>query len=339
MANYEASGQRTVAASGTIDLNRVRVFVRVVEDGSFTAAARRLGLPKSSVSRSVTALERSLGVRLLQRTTRALHLTDAGHSWFQQVRPALVSLTDSAASLSARAAEPRGRVRVSCPPDSEELVLRYVARFRRKYPRVHVDVSFASRQVDLVAEGYDLALRAGDLKDSSLVVRKIHDSTLGLFASRAYLQRHGVPRRLADLTRHACIAMNAPSGRATWSLTGPSGEIESVDVSCPVTTDLMQFAGQAAVSGLGIALLPEVLAGGAKELQRVLPEWRRVGGSISIVSPSRGFEPRAVTLFKEGLVAELMSLTRTRCSRAGQHLLGGGENGRRRSTSPRAAAR
>src|SRR5258706_3294839 len=128
MANYGIRGQRTVATDSTIDLNRVRAFVHVVEDGSFTAAARRLGLPKSSVSRSVTALERSLGVRLLQRTTRALHLTDAGQTWFAQVRPALASLTDSTASVRELDAEPRGLVRVTCPPDSDDLLVGYVAR-------------------------------------------------------------------------------------------------------------------------------------------------------------------------------------------------------------------
>src|SRR5262245_61617158 len=106
MTNYPSGRQRTVASDGTIDLNRIHTFVRVVEDGSFTAAARRLGLPKSSVSRNITALERSLGIRLLQRTTRALNLTDAGRTWFQQVRPALASLTDSTASVRALGTEP-----------------------------------------------------------------------------------------------------------------------------------------------------------------------------------------------------------------------------------------
>src|SRR5258705_10820145 len=106
MANYGVRGQRTVATDSTIDLNRVRAFVHVVEDGSFTAAAKRLGLPKSSVSRSISALERSLGVRLLQRTTRALNLTDAGRTWFQQVRPAVASLTDSTASGRAPRTRP-----------------------------------------------------------------------------------------------------------------------------------------------------------------------------------------------------------------------------------------
>lgn len=301
----------------------MRAFVRVVEDGSFTAAARRLGLPKSSVSRSITALEKSLGVRLLQRTTRALHLTDAGQTWFAQVRPALTSLTDSAASVRELGAEPRGRVRVSCPPDSHELLAGYVTRFMKKYPRVQLEVSFTARHVDLVAEGFDLAMRAGELKDSSLVVRRIHTTDLGLFAAPSYLKRRGTPKSVAALARHDCIAMSAPSGRAVWTLVGPSGEPESVELQCALTTDLVEFAGRAAVAGLGIALLPEVFAGGSAQLQRVLPEYRRVGGSLSVVSPSRGFEPRAVTLFKEGLIAELSSLTKTRCTHAGAKMLGG----------------
>ncbi len=305
MENYRAPRQQTVASNGTLDLNRVRIFVQVVENGSFTAAAKRLGLPKSSVSRSVTALERSLGVRLLQRTTRAMHLTDAGRTWFQQVRPAMESLADSAASLRARAAEPSGRVRFTGAPDADELVARYVARFRRQYPRVRIDVSLTSRHVDLVAEGFDVALRAGNLKDSSLVVRKLLDSSLGLFASPAYLRRRGAPKQVSHLARHDCIAMNAPSGRASWRLTHASGESVSVEIDAVVTTDLLQFATRAALSGLGIAMLPDLMATGVAGLQRVLPEWSHVGGSLCVVSPSRGFEPRAVTLFKEGLIAEL----------------------------------
>jgi DNA-binding transcriptional LysR family regulator len=333
MDNYQRPGKRTVSGKESIDLNRVRLFVRVVEDGSFTAAAKRLGLPKSSVSKGMTALEKSLGVRLLQRTTRALNLTDAGRSWYQQVRPALASLTDSTASLSARAAEPRGRVRFTCPPDANDFVARYVARFRRQYPQVHIDVSLVSRHVDLIAEGFDLALRVGELKDSSLVVRKVHDAALALYASREYLRQHGAPKRVADLARHPCIALNAPSGRAVWTLTAASGETESVEVSCPITTDVVQFVARAVVSGLGIALLPEHMANGVRELQRVLPEWRRLGGAMCVVSPSRGYEPRAVSLFKEGLIAELLKFNPERCARSAQHLLGG--EGPRRPSSRR----
>ena len=322
MANYGASRQRVVARRATIDLNQVNTFIRVVEDGSFTSAAAKLGLPKSSVSRAVTALEKSLGVRLLQRTTRALHLTEAGRTWFQQARPALTSLADSAASVSALGTEPRGRVRMSAPPDSEELLSGFVADFRKRYPNVQVDLSFSARHVDLVAEGFDLALRAGELKDSSLVVRRIHESRLGLYASPAYLRRRGTPRTLADVAEHDCIVMNAPSGRGTWRLTGPGDVQESVDVSVAIGTDTMQFAGRMAVAGMGIAMLPEHVAARAPGLKRVLPVWRRIGTYLSIVSPSRGFEPRAVTLFKEGVVEVLGHLSGPACSEKAKRVFG-----------------
>lgn len=323
MANYPSQRQQTVARTGTIDLNRVHAFVRVVEDGSFTAAARRLGLPKSSVSRSVTALERELGVRLLQRTTRALHLTDAGRTWFQQVRPALASLADSTASVRSLGTEPRGRVRVSCPPDGGELLLPLVKRFRRKYPAVDLDLSFTARHVDLVAEGFDLAVRAGELKDSSLVVRKIQNTDLGLYAAPSYLRRAGTPRSLEELKRHACLTMSAPSGRTTWTLSGPTGEPTSVEVQSAISADSMPFLVRAAAEGLGIAMLPEVVVAGAPEaLVRVLPALRRVGIGLNVVSPSRGYEPRAVALFKEELIAELTRHT-ARCTSEGRAFVTG----------------
>jgi DNA-binding transcriptional LysR family regulator len=325
MANYGAERQPTVVSGATIDLNRVHVFSHVVEHGSFTAAAQQLGLPKSSVSRSVTALERALGVRLLQRTTRALSLTDAGRTYYQQVRPALASLSDSAAAVRDRGSEPTGRVRVSVPSDSQEIISRYVARFKKEHPRVQVDVSFSSRHVDLVAEGFDLALRAGALKDSSLVARKVMDGDLALYAAPSYLRRHKAPATPRDLEAHECIGMHSPTGRGTWTLTGPGGLETPVEVVFGVSCDHLQFAVRCAINGLGIVLAPEVIAGGfAKaELVRVLPQWRRVGVSVNIVSPSRAFEPLAVTLFKEGLFKEASRLSATRCAST----LRGGELG------------
>ena len=221
MANYVSRGQRTVAASETIDLNRVRVFTRVVAEGSFTAAARKLGLPKSSVSRSVSTLERTLGVRLLQRTTRALSLTDAGRAYFQQVGPALESVTSSTASVRARGTEPSGRVRISAAPDGAEQLADYVAQFRAQYPRVQVDVSFVSRHVDLVAEGFDLALRGGFLKrDSSLVMRKLMTTNHVLYAAPAYLRSRRPPKTVAQLKDHDCIGYNSTTGRGVDILLG-----------------------------------------------------------------------------------------------------------------------
>src|SRR4051812_35490738 len=167
MANYREQRQQTVAKNGTIDLNRVRTFVRVVEDGSFPAAARRLGLPKSSVSRSVTALEEELGVRLLQRTTRSLHLTDAGRAYFTRVREALAGVDEATADVAEMGSVPRGTVRMTAPIDGGELPLaELVAEFVQRHPAIHVDLIMTARRVDLIDEGIDLALRAGPLEDS-----------------------------------------------------------------------------------------------------------------------------------------------------------------------------
>ena len=324
-----ALSQRTVAQHDTIDLNRVRVFISVVEGGSFTAAALRLGLPKSSISRSVSALEKSLGARLLQRTTRALSLTDAGQTYFQQVRPALESLSESAATVHALGAEPRGRIRVSCSADSEDLLCQYVVRFKKKYPKVQIDLSFSSRHVDLISEGFDLAVRAGVLKDSSLMSRKVLATDLALFASPAYLKRRGAPKSLADLTRHDCIGNSSQTGRAVWTLTNPEGEEQSVEVELAVSADLVQFVGRAAVQGLGIVLMPETFALGLTEvpagLVRVLPGWKQLGNGLYLVWPSRGYEPKALTLFKEGLMETLSHVNSSACGAISRQKIGGAD--------------
>src|SRR5215831_19045511 len=196
-----------------MDYNDVPLFVRVVELGSFTAAAEALGREKSSVSRAISRLEGDLGVRLLQRTTRKLALTDAA---------------DAVRELGS---EPRGVVRVSAPSDAASFGLADVlAEFTVAYPGIRVEFVLTSRHVDLVAEGFDLALRAGLLTDSSLVVKKIGSSTLALFASPDYLKRRGRPKRFADLKTHDMILFRTRGARDVLTLTGPNGE-ESVDVT------------------------------------------------------------------------------------------------------------
>src|SRR5437899_9657870 len=148
----------------TIDLNRVRLFVRVAEAGSFTGAARVAGLPKSSVSRAVAALERELAVRLIQRTTRRLQLTEAGRAYYESVSRALSGIDEAAAAVSALQDTPRGQLRITAPPDlGQWLLAPTIARFAMRYPDVQVEVSLTQRLVDLVHEGLDLALRVGKL--------------------------------------------------------------------------------------------------------------------------------------------------------------------------------
>ncbi|HEY0466897.1 MAG TPA: LysR family transcriptional regulator [Polyangiaceae bacterium] len=294
-----------------MDLNHVAVFARVVELESFTAAAKQLGLPKSSVSRTVTRLEEQLGVRLLQRTTRKLHLTEAGQAYYERARAALTGLEEAASAATNLSAEPRGTVRLTAPADMGVLNFAdLVARFLRKYPLVHVEISLSSRFVDLVAEGFDLALRAGKLADSSLVARKIGNDNLGLFASAAYLRRRGRPKTVADLAQHDCVLFRGTHGKSEWQLLGPRG-VERITVRGPLNADELAFVQQAVAAGVGIALLPAVgvrlaAAHGALPMPvRVLPEYSVSGSGLHVVSPSTRFPSASVSAFRDFLVTEL----------------------------------
>ena len=286
-----------------MDLNRIAAFARVAEAGSFTAAAASLGVQKSSVSRSVAALEADLGVRLLQRTTRRIGLTDAGRAYYARARDALASLEEASQAAAALGAEPSGTVRITAPVDMAADLAAVTHAFLGKHPRVRVEVLLTARFVDLVKEGFDLAVRAGALTDSSLMSRRLGDTDFGLFAAPAYLARAGRPRRVADLARHECILYRSEGGTATWRLTGPRGE-ERVKVLGRAEGDEFAFVRSMALNGFGIALgpvpmfTPPVRDG---SLERVLPQHALHGSPVHVVWPSRRFEPAAVARFREAL--------------------------------------
>jgi DNA-binding transcriptional LysR family regulator len=289
-----------------MDLNRISLFVAVVEARSFSAAARALGVPKSSVSRGVAQLESDLGVRLLQRTTRALHLTDAGHAYFEQVSRALAAVGEATAAVSEMQGTPRGVVRISAPADMPNLP-ELLARFAARQPGIHVEAILTSRRVDLVDEGIDLAIRAGPLRDSSLIARRVGIDTMALYASPAYLKKHPAPRRVRDLAQHSCILFRAHDGKARWILTGPRG-VESVEVTGPISGDYLQLLVGAALAGAGIAscvsrMCARDLAAG--RLVRVLPHHSLGSGPLHVVYPSARFVPQRVVLLREFLVEEL----------------------------------
>jgi DNA-binding transcriptional LysR family regulator len=293
-----------------MDLNRVVVFLRVAEAGSFTAAAKALGTQKSSVSRSVAALEADLGIRLLQRTTRKLALTDAGRAYYERVRDAVATLDEAREAASSLGAEPRGLVRITAPVDLAGALAEVTARFLRSHPAVHVEAALTARVADLVREGFDLALRAGVLTDSSLMARRLGGTDHGLFASPGYLDRAGRPRRLSELERHECVLHRAGGTAATWRLTGPRGE-EQVTVSGRVDTDEFALVRALLQSGFGIGLAPIFMMAplvGSGELERVLPKLALRGAAVHVVWPSRRFEPVAVVRFRQALEESLPAL-------------------------------
>jgi DNA-binding transcriptional LysR family regulator len=292
----------------TIDLNRVSVFVRVVEKKSFTAAAKDLRVPVSSVSRAVASLEEELGVRLLHRTTRKLSLTDPGEHFFGRMHTVISEAEDAARAITGFASEPAGVVRITAPPEigAHELP-RMIALILRKHPAIHVELKLTYNVVDLVAEGFDLAIRAGQLTDSSLVARKVADSALGIMAAPSYLARRGRPRALGDLAKHACLRYGSGRTSMPWRFSGPRG-VESVTVSGPLVSDDMTFLRDAAVEGMGITILPLQLAAAqvkAKQLERILPRYSYPGGAIHLVWPSKNLVPARVVAVRELLAEQL----------------------------------
>jgi DNA-binding transcriptional LysR family regulator len=292
-----------------IDLNRAAAFVRVVEGGSFTAAGKVLAVPTSSVSRAVARLEEELGVRLLHRTTRKLSLTDSGQSFFRRMQAVVGEADEAVRAVGGFASEPRGTVRMTAPNARTRRFPQIIAGIVRRYPGLVIELQLTNRVVDLVAEGIDLAIRAGLLADSSLVARRVAGSSLGLFASPDYLKRHGRPRAPRDLTRHTCLTYGGPQGKLPWRLRGPNGE-KTVAVSGPIVCDDMTFLQEAAIAGAGIAILPSEIcleAVEAKELVRVMPRYS-AGGSGSglyLVWPSQKLVPARVVAVREMLIDEL----------------------------------
>ncbi len=302
-----------------MDLNHVSTFARVVHDGSFTAAAKSLGLPKSSVSRSVAQLEEQLGIRLLQRTTRKLHLTDAGAAFYERITRALGDIQDATTAAADAHEQLRGTVRLTAPVDFGVLALApTIARFTRKHPEIHVDFVLTGRVVDLVGEGIDLAVRAGPLRDSSLIAKRVGDLRSVFYASPKYLDRKGEPKDVDDLVaNHDCVMFRRGDGKTAWSLVHSDGTQKTVDASGPVIADDLSFVRKAVISGAGVSVLPEFLCGRAEEaglLVRVLPEWTLSGAILHIAYPTARFVPQRVVVFRDFLLKDLTRMS-TACDR------------------------
>jgi DNA-binding transcriptional LysR family regulator len=291
---------------GTMDLNLLTLFEAVARTASFSAAARELGLPKSSASRGIGRLEAELGVQLLFRTTRQVSLTAAGTALYDRTAPLLRQVKSTLGELPEREEEPSGPLRVTAPGDLGVLFLaEVVARYTARYPAVSVDLHLSGRVVDLVAEGFDVALRvASKLEDSSLVARRIAPISTHLYASPLYLARRGAPRVEADLAEHEWVAFR--SGPQRLRLAGPR-EATGVEPRARVVCDDLLFVRDALRAGAGIGLLPSFIAEPdvvAGTLVRVLPRFERQAGTIYFVTPAAKHVPRKVTAFRD-LILEL----------------------------------
>lgn len=290
-----------------MDLNGLRVFVAVAEASSFSAAAKKLGLPKWSVSRRIASLEASMGVALLHRTTRRVALSPAGAVLCERIAPLLASLAKAVDELPEESGEPAGELRVTAPIDLGATYLaEVVTRFTERHPAVRIDMYLTSRVMDLAIEGFDIALRTGlaRMKDSSLVVRRASPITAHLFASPSYLAQRGMPRTPAELAGHEWVVfrglpslrLDGPRRPATLA---PHGRICSDDIF---------FVREALRAGAGIGLLPSFLAEravAAGQLVPVLPRYHTPAGYVYIVRPALRQVPRRVTAFSDFLLESL----------------------------------
>jgi DNA-binding transcriptional LysR family regulator len=233
-------------------LQELTVFSRIVGTGSLSAAARELAMSPAVVSRRLAALEARLGVRLINRTTRSLHLTDEGAAYLETCNRILSEIQEADAAVTAGRAEPRGVLRVALPASfGNQYVAPLIPRFAARYPDVQIALSLSDRNVNVVEEGFDLAIRIADLADSSLAARKLAPNRRVVCASPAYLARHGEPRTPADLARHNCLATDFAM---SWDYRGPDGRAGSARVAGRYVCDNWEVLREWALQGLGVAL-------------------------------------------------------------------------------------
>lgn len=275
------------------DLNNLYFFARVVEFGSYTAAAEAIGMQTSKLSRRVSALERELGVRLLNRTTRKLSLTDAGQTFHRHCMALMAEAGAARDAINQTLSAPRGVVRMSCPTGLlQAAVADILAKYLAAYPEVHVALDATNRRVDVVDEGIDIALRVRlpPLEDSELAMRSFALSELILVASPALVATHGQPERLEDVARMPTLSMGTVGAQHSWRLVDADSKPAELVHSPSLSTDDIYTLRRAAIRGVGVACLPTLevadeLSNGM--LVRLLPSLSSRAGIVHAVFPSR----------------------------------------------------
>jgi DNA-binding transcriptional LysR family regulator len=274
----------------TQDLARIRAFVQVFDSGGFSSAARQHGRSKALLSKYVTDLEDYLGVRLMNRTTRKLSLTEAGEAYYREASSLLHQLDDLDSTIAEQTSEPRGLLRVSAPRNFGETTLApAIFEFLKQHPKVQLDLRLEDRYVDLIDEGIDVALRISTLADSSLIARKIADMHVVVGVAPELIASHGLPKHPEDLRHLPCIVDVNLQGQSNWRFTD-DGKTISVPVNGPVRVNSPLAAMTAAKAGLGFVVLPSYLAEPscvAGELVPVLAEFLPTGQTLQAVYPHR----------------------------------------------------
>lgn len=280
------------------NFNDLHIFVQAVDNGGFAAAARRLGIPKSTVSKRVAELEADLGLRLIHRTSRSFVLTDVGTDFYDHARAAVIEAEAAETVVQRRQAEPQGTVRITASvPVAQFHLADRLPVLARAYPKLELQLHVTDRFVDLLREGFDIAIRShfAPLPDSDLMQRRMTIERITLVASPDYLARRGTPGRPEDLVGHDALLTNATS--RTWKLTDNDGREVQVAPTAGLVADESVVLLRAAAAGLGIGCLPETMTAslvGSGELATVLPDWTAGIVTSTILTPHRRSQLPAV---------------------------------------------
>jgi len=281
------------------------VFKQTVDAGSFAAAARHFGISPEMAGNHVRGLETHLGVRLLNRSTRRLNLTEAGNVYYERCTRILADIQDAEAEVGVLQASPRGLLRVAAPVTFGVLhIAPAVSDYMTRYPDVKLDVAVSDRHVNLIEEGFDLAIRIGELQESNLIARRLTSAHLIVCAAPAYLQRAGRPETPADLSRHACLIYREIDAPDTWHFQAADGHAEMVRVSGPLASTNAAFLHRLALAGHGVVIGPSFALGTDIAEGRLVPlltGWRPRELPINALYPHRPLLSAKVRTFVDFL--------------------------------------
>lgn len=297
------------------DLNDMMVFLAVVETGSFTLAADRLGMPKANVSRKVSRLETQLKVTLLERSTRSQHLTEAGSRYLQHCKRIHEELDLANASVSQILQSYQGDLKIGASVASGQQILRpALATFMHQYPKLNVQLKLVNQRVDFIEEGYDVVIRIGQLNDSALIAKKLGTVTRRLFASPEYLAKKGKPATIKALTEHSLLVMNPINNEVKLSLISTQNEQVSIQCKPRLLVDDFSVLKQGIIDGLGIAIMPEYMVIdeiNSGKLVKMMPDWGQEDVDVYALYPrNRAKIPKVKAFidFSAQLYAKVLTL-------------------------------
>ncbi|GAA2829044.1 DNA-binding transcriptional LysR family regulator [Aminobacter aminovorans] len=287
-------------------LTRMRAFIDVVEAEGFSAAARKIGRSKALLSKYVRELEDELGALLLNRTTRQFSLTEAGHTYYRRASEIIREVDSLADAVRESSGDVRGRVKLSAPRTFADAPIgRSLIDFAKAHPDIVLEIHLDDRFVDLVEEGFDLAIRISRLENSSLIARRLAPFGIRVCASPELIEKYGMPKKPADLANVPCIIDTNGRYMSNWPFSGETGDIMTVSVSGPMEVNSPMAARAAAVAGLGFAILPDFIAAPDLDSGRLVPvldDRRLGGGGIFAVYPHRRYLPAKIRVFVDFLV-------------------------------------